>query len=222
MDAEIFLTTEEARDAVSLDLEQYGLQEETLREMADLAGGAWPSRFRVALDVKEPQGEAILSLMRDLMAASGASLELFCGLLSVLFWCDVCPGFVDGDEGVVITTELEGFTCLGCGVCCKNLDYSRALISDDIEMWKRAGRQDILSWVGRDKDGGYIIWVDPKTGKLQDPCPFLVAKGDQNLCGIHEMKPSICREYPATKKHGFMTGCPGVEKMFASELAKSL
>lgn len=219
MDAEIFLTTDEARDAVCLDLEQYGLQEETLLEMADLAGGEWPERFKALLSHGGVKGEEVVALVETLINGPGVTRDKLCGLVSVLFWSDARPIRYDGEEGLAITTDLDDFQCLTCGECCRNLDYSRALIAEDLEMWRRANRQDILAWVGRSEDGGYTIWVNPETGEHEDPCPFLTeTEKGRFICGIHELKPSICREYPATKKHGFMTGCAGVEKMFESDL----
>ena len=221
MDAEIFLTTEEAKDAMYLDLEHYGVQEDTLEEIAELAGGGWPDRFKEVIEGGEHRVYDVISLVRELLNSPTVIEEVFCGALSIMFWSGVRKvKDHDGEVGVSLTTELHGFTCLHCGQCCTELDYSRSLTSDDIAMWKKAGRHDILTWVGKDKeDGGYIIWVNPDTGEPQEPCPFLASNNGKHACTIHELKPSICREYPATKKHGFMTGCPGVELMFKRECA---
>jgi len=117
--------------------------------------------------------------------------------------------------GVFIETGMETFSCRQCGDCCNFLDYHDALTQADVERWKQLGRQDILDWVSvsRTPNGksGYRIWVEPKTGKMIDRCPFLKPLSTENhwLCRIHDVKPCICREYPVSRKHGLMTGCPG-------------
>jgi len=221
MDADIFLTMEEAKDAVCLDLEHYGLQEDTLEEIAAMAGGGWPDRFREVMSGGEGRLYEVIALVQEFLNSPILSDEVLCNALSLMFWSEVRQARgPDGDEGVILTTELHDFTCLQCGQCCTNLDYSRALTAEDIAMWKKAGRDDLLAWVGKDKeDGGYTIWVDPRTGESQDSCPFLTMEGGKARCAIHDIKPAICREYPATKKHGFMTGCLGVELMFKNERA---
>lgn len=221
MDAEIFLTTEEAKDAVCLDLEQYGLQEDTLEEMAAMAGGGWPERFREVMSGGEGSLYEMIALVQEFLNSPTLTEEALCRAFSLMFWSDVRKARgPEGEEGVALTTELHDFTCLQCGQCCTNLDYSRALTAEDIAMWKKAGRDDLLAWVGKDKaDGGYTIWIDPRTGEPQDPCPFLSMEGGKAKCAIHDVKPAICREYPATKKHGFMTGCIGIEQLIQKECA---
>lgn len=120
-----------------------------------------------------------------------------------------------GLAGVYIETGMETFSCRQCGGCCNFLDYHDALTQKDVEGWKRLGRQDILDWVSisRSPNGkpGYRIWVEPETGEMADKCPFLnyLPADNRWLCGIHNVKPGICREYPVSRKHGLMTGCPG-------------
>ena len=83
------------------------------------------------------------------------------------------------------------------------------------EAWKQLGRHDVLSWVGisRRADGepSYRIWVEPGSTTLAKQCPFLEHLPAENrwVCRIHNVKPHICREYPVSRKHGTMTGCPG-------------
>jgi len=120
-----------------------------------------------------------------------------------------------GQAGIHIETGMEGFSCRQCGNCCKFLDYHDALTAADMKLWERMGRKDILDYVrGGYKHIGeprYRIWVDPETGKIVDQCPFLKDPPDENhwICRIHDVKPRICREYPVSRKHGIMTGCPG-------------
>lgn len=221
MDAEIVLTMEEAKDAMCMDLAHYGIQEDTLEEIADLAGGGWPDLFRGVLSGDDPPVDAVIALVQELINSPTVTEEVLCGALSLMFWSDVRR--IDDPNGealVGVATELDGFVCQHCGRCCTHLDYSRSLTPEDITLWKQAGRHDILARVGRDPDdGGSIIWVHPETGECELPCPFLSSRNGQNRCAIHDLKPATCREYPATKKHGFMTGCAGVELMVANECA---
>jgi Fe-S-cluster containining protein len=221
MHSEILLTMEEAKDAMYLDLEHYGIQRDTLEEIADMAGGGWPDRFREVMDAEEPGLYDIVTLVREFLNSPIISEEVLFGSFSMMFWSQARKADDEhGEEGVALTTELHDFSCLHCGNCCTNLDYSRALTSEDIAMWKHAGRDDILAWVGKDKeDGGYVIWVNPDTGETQEPCPFLANENGNHACSIHALKPTICREYPATKKHGFMTDCAGVALMVERECA---
>ncbi|WP_300670810.1 YkgJ family cysteine cluster protein [Desulfoluna sp.] len=221
MDAEIFLTMEEAKNAVCMDLEHYGVQKEDLIEVAELAGGGWPDRFREVASVDEPSIDKVVSLVQEFLNSPTVTEEVLCGSFSIMFWGHVRKAVgPDGDEGVGLATGLHDFSCIQCGQCCTNLDYSRALTAEDVALWEQAGRHDILAWVGKDKeDGGYTIWVHPETGEPEESCPFLRFEKGKCLCTIHDIKPAICREYPATKKHGFMTDCTGVRQMVEKERA---
>jgi Fe-S-cluster containining protein len=123
------------------------------------------------------------------------------------------PG--SGQAGIRIETGMESFTCKQCGQCCLSLDYQDQLNEEDVEKWRRLGRSDILEWVGvfKDKDGvkTYRIWMTPGGRELSDKCPFLVKDPSSKRwkCRIHAIKPGICRQYPVSRKHALMTGCPG-------------
>ena len=222
MDAEIFLTMEEAKNAICLDVEHYGVQEAPFTEIARFAGGGWPDRFKEAM---APEGDAtdeVIALFRELLNSPTVTEEDLCTVFSMMFWGDVQKKTdPQGETGVSLSTGLEDFVCLQCGQCCTNLDYSGALTSEDVAMWKAAGRGDILAWVVPEaEEGTYTIWVDPETGDLQDTCPFLALENGRQYCTIHDQKPCICREYPATKKHGLMTDCPGVALMVEAQQRK--
>jgi len=111
----------------------------------------------------------------------------------------------------------KGFNCLCCGHCCLNLvDAYRGCVSDaDLALWRREGRSDILAWVDSiDLGRGNVLhsaWVDPETGDDVDRCPWLAEapEGGGYLCGIHDLKPEHCRNYPEHRRHGEATGCRG-------------
>lgn len=92
----------------------------------------------------------------------------------------------------------EETRCLCCGDCCRFFGGHLTASRHDLERWRHEGRDDILCRVNR---LGWI-WVDPETGQLLDPCPFLQPAGEKMfLCSIQETKPDICRAYP-TLAHG--------------------
>lgn len=92
--------------------------------------------------------------------------------------------------------------CLCCGRCCELFGGRLHVTDHDLRRWRREGRDDLLCRVNR---LGWI-WVDPRTGKQLDPCPFLVPdESGRKVCAINETKPDICRDYP-TVAHGHR--CP--------------
>lgn len=89
--------------------------------------------------------------------------------------------------------------CLRCGACCEAFGAHLHASKADVERWTRLGREDLLRRVGR--RSGWI-WLDPETGSLEKTCPFLETVGpDARGCGIHDVKPDMCRDYP-TLAHG--------------------
>ena len=124
---------------------------------------------------------------------------------------------VTGQPGIRVLTGMEDFACHQCGKCCQRLDYHNEITADDVAYWKQAGRSEILDWVGtfqkNDREALYRIWIKPGTRTFAETCPFLKKKPHENrwICLIHDVKPQICRQYPVSRKHAIMTGCPGFE-----------
>jgi Fe-S-cluster containining protein len=84
--------------------------------------------------------------------------------------------------------------CNSCGKCC--IKYSNGDLSasdDDLELWESL-RPDIYRYV---RDGK--IWMDPKTGKQIELCPWLRRDPTQIQfsCTIYFDRPEDCRIYPA-------------------------
>ncbi len=224
-DFQTFLTRQQFVDAVALDFDQYGRQPELFRRIASLVlgddfkrGGAEEGKAALIRRGKHLGFEAVDSDVLgfylihaletlDLDAASMARAAV------LVFETDTCPGVVDGESGVWIDSQMNGLTCRRCGNCCRNLD--NACAQEDVMLWERLGRKDILAWVREEPlpagDRQYRIWVDPATGRTVQPCPFLgETPGERRcFCMIQEVKPLACREYPFTRKHARMTGCPG-------------
>ena len=123
-----------------------------------------------------------------------------------------------GQKGIRIETGMEDFSCRQCGQCCRSLDYHNELTAEDVVWWEKLGRTDILKWVRvierEDHETAYRIWTIPGTTRLAEECPFLKKIPAENRwgCLIHDVKPGICRQYPLSKKHAIMTGCPGFDR----------
>ncbi len=90
---------------------------------------------------------------------------------------------------------FEEIDCLSCANCCKTIppilnktDVKR--ISSHLKMKEATF---IKHYVTIDEDQDQVM--------NQSPCPFL---GVDNYCGIYEVKPKACREYPHTHQKGFL------------------
>ena len=113
----------------------------------------------------------------------------------------------------------KGFKCKQCGHCCLNLLDAFCTTADpeDIELWEKEGRDDILAWVvnvSTDDFPVYDLWISPTTGEEVERCPWLRKLPNKNkyICRIHDVKPKHCKEYPRSRKHAKETGCKGFEK----------
>ena len=225
----IFLTLQQAVEAVCLDFRRYEPQimlfSEILRVVSDGNAvikqdaekeGRWvaaePGSKMVWLD-----GRALGEYVCRALHEKDLHPDVIVSICARVFQTRVFPGTdpANGRKGIHIETGMEGFSCRQCGDCCKFLDYHDALTTADVKKWQRMGRQDILNRVGfsQKADGTptYRIWVEPGSTKRDEQCPFLKHLPAENrwICRIHDVKPRICREYPVSRKHGIMTGCPG-------------
>jgi Fe-S-cluster containining protein len=102
--------------------------------------------------------------------------------------------------------------CNSCGKCC--IKYSNGGLSAskfEIEYWE-VFRPDIAKFT---KDGK--IWVDPKTGKNIELCPWLTVVSDENdkqvrvSCDIYLDRPEDCMIYPVTIAEMIKDGCEMLE-----------
>ncbi len=84
---------------------------------------------------------------------------------------------------------FQKIDCLECAGCCKN--YSPRFKTPDIKrISKHLGIKEsvfIETYLLLDKEGDYVV--------QQTPCPFL---GENNACGIYEVRPSDCARFPYT------------------------
>jgi len=225
----IFLSTGQALRAVCLDFMRYEPQTMLFSEIMRVIsggdaiirresgkGGVWigtVSRSKMNWLNDEDLGE----FMCRALDTYDPDLKTMVSVCSRVFQTRVYPDThpETGHEGIRIETGMENFTCRQCGNCCKSLDYHDAVTFEDVALWEKTQRLDILDHVGRytkpDGTAKYRIWITPGAADLEDICPFLQHLPEENrwICTIHNVKPSICRNYPVSRKHGLMTGCPG-------------
>jgi len=228
----LFLNREEAVEAVCRDFRQYPPQIRVFCQIIRLISrghivtkrevqknGAWIS-VPGSQNMRWMDGPEMVEYVCESLKARAPSVELLASICARVFHTRASTA-VDaetGKEGVRIETGMEDFVCQQCGQCCLSLDYHKEITAEDVDRWEALGRQDILDWVGvfKGPDGktSYRIWTIPGTSDLSDVCPFLERRSWENrwVCRIHDAKPEICRQYPASRKHAEMTGCPGFKK----------
>jgi Fe-S-cluster containining protein len=225
----IVLTFDEAVEAVCADLRQYVPQIFLLCSIIRLGSrgqiavkrdkeGAWvglPGNPNMQWMDGPGLVEYTCAFLKDLEPDP----ELLSSLCNRVFQNHSSPE-TDPDTGmshIRIETRMEDFSCRQCGTCCRSLEYHRDVTEEDVALWRKLGRTDILKHVGvfkrEGRETGYRIWVKPGTLELEENCPFLQKVPHRNVweCQIQDVKPGICRQYPATRKHAMMTGCKGFE-----------
>ena len=228
----IFLTLEQARDAICRDFRQYDPQILLFCEIARLLfngdvvvrkdtqkNGVWVSRANDE-NMRWMDGAQLADYLCESIALMDLKPDLLAAMCARVFQTRILVA-VDpetGGEGLRIETGMEDYTCRQCGRCCTSLDYHDAVTAQDVEKWQVLGRTDILERVGiYQRPGGkttYRIWMVPGKNQLARTCPFLTKRPSENrwICSIHDIKPAICRDYPVSRKHAILTGCPGFNK----------
>lgn len=227
----IFLTQEEAVDAIRRDLQHYGAQTDLLCELFPIVMGAGalalPDEDRQSVWIKQKSRGPMRSIRcSDLaetlfthMTRQAASTERLAEFCRGIFKETATPGRDrhSRQAGVWVETGMDGYNCRQCGRCCLTLDYHAECTAADYRRWQAASRDDILRWVrlvpGKNGVPAYRIWVAPGTDEPVSTCPFLTKQtgNEKRTCAIHAVKPEICRQYPFTRKHARMTGCPAFD-----------
>jgi len=227
----IFLTLEEARDAIARDFQQYPDQLKLLASLVPLVFGddayliqepdhrkIWLKSSRLKKPVAQPvgrMGEFILQQL-DRQPPSPEQMARIC---TRVFQSPATPARSKNGQffqGVWVQTGMDAFFCLQCGRCCRKLAYRDGCSVADYRRWVELGRTDILAWVGTVKKDGAVaacrIWMVPGTNRYADVCPWLKRgdNPDRYFCTIHDVRPTICRQYPGTRKHARMTGCRAI------------
>ena len=227
----LFLTIDEALEAVRGDFVQYASQ-------LNLLSVIWPMVFGegayVLQDARSRSVWAKIPGKTKLIPSSEDDLkqrivdqlkrlppdpEHLARICSMVFGAHVKAD--SGPEpdllpGIWIDTDMADFVCTQCGRCCRTLNYHDGCSVTDYELWQDLGRTEILDWVGTIRQNGRVtacrIWILPGTNRFAETCPWLSMSSDRDhyVCTIHDVRPTICRQYPGSRKHARMTGCRGV------------
>ncbi|MFT6686082.1 MAG: Fe-S-cluster containining protein [Bacteroidia bacterium] len=82
--------------------------------------------------------------------------------------------------------------CLKCANCCKTTGplFTQKDIERIAKHLKLKPGQFVEKYLRIDEDKDYVL--------QQVPCPFLA---EDNYCGIYEVRPKACREYPHTDRN---------------------
>ncbi|MEW5774639.1 MAG: YkgJ family cysteine cluster protein [Thermodesulfobacteriota bacterium] len=210
----IFLTPAEALAAVRMDADLYGPQPDLWAGLLRLLArrtGTRPEEDERCGGMPPPDGLADAACAE--LAACAADLDILAAAVGLVFETRAEPGAgPDGEPGVYVRTGMEGFDCGRCGHCCRTLSFHAECEEEDLERWRAAGRDDILAWVGGGGEEPGMLWVRPGAGLLTEQCPWLFQEPDGLFtCTIHDLKPALCRDFPGSRKHARLTGCPGMK-----------
>jgi Fe-S-cluster containining protein len=90
--------------------------------------------------------------------------------------------------------EFERTDCLRCAHCCKTTGplFTRADVERISRHLKMKASKFEADYLRTDEEGDLVLQAVP--------CPFL---GADNYCGIYEVRPKACREYPHTDRRRF-------------------
>ncbi len=226
----VFLSPEEALGAIRSDFTQYPPQTRLFLDLyTQVLGPGWtviedarnedlwitsPSRRK--RNMRRISVRDFGELLLNALNSQKPELPKLAGLCELIFQTRAYPG-TNGSghcKGIWIESGMQAFQCRQCGRCCMNLDYRFELTHADYELWHQLGRGDILEWVAAFRRNGeivsYAIWVYPGTRQYAPVCPWLekIPGSAMWRCRIHDVKPEACRQYPASRKHARMTGCP--------------
>jgi hypothetical protein len=169
----IFLTTEEAIDAITIDFRQYrpqillfcsviGLISANAIHFQRESGkeGVWINQ-RERTDMRWMEGAELVEYMCTAIRETPWSIEMLAVACRRVFQSRAAP-VTDPDtgcEGLEIETQMGSLECRQCGRCCRCLDYHHDVGAGDVELWRSLGRDDILQWVGvvprKDRAVGY-------------------------------------------------------------------
>lgn len=228
----VFLTGPEALEAIRIDFRQYTPQVMLFCQVIRLISGgqitAKRDREKNGAWISVPgrpnmrwmEGTEMVDYVCEALGAADLNDPLLASICARVFHTRAYPAMHSetGRKGIRIETGMEDFACRQCAQCCRSLDYRKEVTAEDVARWRASGRTDILEWVGVfEREGyetAYRIWTIPGTTELAEICPFLQEISSENrwVCRIHDAKPAICRQYPSSRKHALMTGCPGFER----------
>ena len=227
----LYLTRDQAIDAIARDFEQYPSQINLWASLMAMVFGDDAYLLKdprgAQLWIKTPDRKKPFQIDEERVGAwlvqqlqtACPPIERLAHICSRVFQTPVMPAGDTDDpssSGVWVETGMAGFVCRQCGHCCRTLEYQDGCSLADYRRWQQLGRTDILEWVGTTRNAGKLmackIWMLPGTNRFADNCPWLKKLNGQNryACTIYDLRPTICRDYPGSRKHARMTGCRGL------------
>lgn len=104
------------------------------------------------------------------------------------------PGDLDATMQELHTAEFERTDCLQCANCCKTTGplFTDADIRRIARHLRMKPSEFTATYLRQDEEGDLVL--------QELPCPFL---GADNYCGIYQVRPRACREYPHTDRRKF-------------------
>jgi Fe-S-cluster containining protein len=224
--ARIFLRFDQTLAAIARDFAQYAPQTGLFCGLVPLVFGSQalvsrkPGRDEVWLRIETrgvPErldGRRLGERLAARLRADPPDPRRLAAICRRVFQGRTVVGEKDGHAGFWVETGMEGYTCRRCGHCCRDLCFEDGGTAADWEGFAALGRRDILAWIDPIRRDGRVVacrlWIDPATGRPAAVCPWLVEEARGHFaCRIHPIRPEICRQYPATRKHAEMTGCIG-------------
>lgn len=233
----VFLTADQALRSIRRDLRQYDPQVMLLCQILRLISGGKtvvrrdPNRDGAWISTPARQnmrwlgGPELVETVCESLEDAHTEPEMLASVCGRVFHARAYTALdpETGQVGIRVETGMDDFHCRQCGRCCRSLDYRKEVTAEDVARWRTLGRTDILDWVGiferAGRETAYRIWMIPGTTKTAETCPFLHHVSEENrwICRIHDVKPAICRQYPFTRKHALMTGCPGFQRSYLKD-----
>ena len=118
-----------------------------------------------------------------------------------------------------------GFSCQGCGECCRGEDNSVLVFPQEIRAIEEATG---LSWAevaeppqeGEWDTEGYFHTLEWRLAKVGEACRFYQG----GVCAIYPVRPMLCRSYPFYLDRGKLMAseCRGLEKKLDAQEAERL
>lgn len=102
-------------------------------------------------------------------------------------WRERVSEWIARDVAFKGATSPTSFDCMLCAACCH--DNKVVLDDEDIARFKNGGRADLLKRTSVLKGKRLLPLVRNK----EKPCIHL----SNRMCGIYEVRPNMCREFPA-------------------------
>ena len=104
------------------------------------------------------------------------------------------PKDLDGTMQSLHDAEFKRTDCTTCANCCKTTGplFTEKDITRIAKHFRMKPQKFITAYLRIDEDKDYVL--------QNVPCAFL---GADNLCGIYEIRPKACREFPHTDRKKF-------------------